>query len=194
MSENVYTSEHLCCMSSFIDDYSRIFHLKYYKEYKIKIDAQSTSKEEGTFMSNDFPYATIRFVVKRDNEEIFHGCYNIRTYPNCCGVAVIYGYYDCSAYKLKRSKLGIKLFSIFRDFILGTIAPETCSDLGFGSCQYICTDHQGHIKDALDNSDFVLINTSFGRFDHNQEYDEIEYLENRMIYLYNKNLILHKND
>jgi hypothetical protein len=141
MSKNEFLTQYDQCLEDFCYNASNIWenlkvNTKLKKSDIVSITFSTLADDSdipGLFRSSDYPSIQVCINMKNPDNNEFSTNYLILCYPNCCGIAILYGLeYIGGGFKYdKQQNTTATLF----------LLKEICSLLGYGSCQYVCTSY-----------------------------------------------------
>ena len=188
---STYLTQYMNNLTEFTEDiscnYSSTFIFEKEK-YKVQVIGHSIGNEQN-FTGTDYPCVRIQIDIMDENDSTkYSGSFYIRSYLNCCGIAIIYGL-DNIDYFTNCQSLSYPIKQKFQkktlDLIINKLFIGICQDLGYGSCQYVCTNLQDSLLQAFERSKFECLTISDGRIDNTDEDNDDDYKpEMRTLYLY----------
>ena len=200
MTRNEFLTEYDQNLSEFCENASNIWEALKFSNNKIKksdiVSIEFNNLEDdtdipGLFRNSDYPSIEVTVNTKKcsDSNSVYR--FLILCYPNCCGIAILYGVeFVYAGKKYGRQENTIAVLCLLK---------EICSLLGYGSCQYVCTSYQDSVIASLEDLDFKKVHESLPRvnyervyeddddYDSEYEWEEVEEHEKK-IYTYQLNL------
>lgn len=172
MSKNEFLTEYnqdldyFCKQASYMWKTLKTSNTKLKKSDIVSIEFNNLEEGEfpGLFRNTDYPSIEVIINTKTINDTTFQYKFLILCYPNCCGIAILYGIeyvYEGKEYNRHQNTTAV-LF----------LLKEICSLLGYGSCQYVCTSYQDSVIASLEKLDFKKVHESSPRINYEKIYED----------------------
>lgn len=118
----------------------------------------------GLFRNSDYPAIEVVINANNVSDNSYIYKFLILCYPNCCGIAILYGIeYVYAGKKYDKQQNTTAVLCILK---------EICSLLGYGACQYVCTSYQDSVIASLEVLDFKKVHESSPRLNYEKIYED----------------------